>query len=329
MAGRTYGRRPIVGLTLVSLLTGCAPAVILERPQEWPEQWAERSLYNTPNAYIYAAGDAAAGEADRLVEQCANLFEAKHGRRPAKGLVVVSDRNDGLFTKDARSLMVIAAKGGAKRDADLAKVEEDVNEVWFEYELTIGALGCDPALVHRMAPLPLHRADVGRIVALSEEDRDRFGWAISLPTKSAMRKAVHTACSRALDTMDIGLAARLAVAPFMPFAEAKAVEEISNQCVEMTCGVMCLTDPELPEPEEPIFEFSGGDKGGVTIGEKVDPASGLKKGDKIISIDGKPVRGLRSFVAGLAGKKKGETVEMVVVRDGDEQTITVTMTRDH
>lgn len=44
---------------LAGWCAGCAPAVRLVNPADWPQTWCERRLYHTPLAYIYAGSDAA------------------------------------------------------------------------------------------------------------------------------------------------------------------------------------------------------------------------------------------------------------------------------
>jgi hypothetical protein len=53
--------------------------------------------------------------------------------------------------------------------------------------------------------------------------------------------------------------------------------------------------------------------GGVSPGEPADRA-GLKKDDRIVEIDGKPVKDLQTYMVLLAAHKKGDTIEVVVLR---------------
>ncbi|MDR8391252.1 Do family serine endopeptidase [Aliifodinibius sp. S!AR15-10] len=68
---------------------------------------------------------------------------------------------------------------------------------------------------------------------------------------------------------------------------------------------------------------------GVIVGgvQENTPAaeSGLKEGDVIRTLDGKTVEGWLSFRTAIASKRPGDTVELGVLRDGDEQTVTVTL----
>ncbi len=66
----------------------------------------------------------------------------------------------------------------------------------------------------------------------------------------------------------------------------------------------------------------GGDKNGleveaVTPGEVADKA-GMKAGDLIVSIAGKPVKDIGSYMQAMSTQKKGATIEIIVVRKGNK-----------
>jgi S1-C subfamily serine protease len=48
-------------------------------------------------------------------------------------------------------------------------------------------------------------------------------------------------------------------------------------------------------------------------------------GDLVVSLDGVPVQGIVDLAAQVQSHSPGSTVDVVVVRDGQEQTITVTL----
>lgn len=53
--------------------------------------------------------------------------------------------------------------------------------------------------------------------------------------------------------------------------------------------------------------------------------AGIEAGDIIIAVDGVPVRGGRDLQAQVRAHQPGETVEILMIRDGEEQTIQVTL----
>ena len=54
-------------------------------------------------------------------------------------------------------------------------------------------------------------------------------------------------------------------------------------------------------------------------------AAGVEIGDVIVSLDGVPVLGIGDLQAQVRAHQPGETVDMVVLRGGEEQTLTVTL----
>jgi len=63
---------------------------------------------------------------------------------------------------------------------------------------------------------------------------------------------------------------------------------------------------------------------GVVAGSPADKA-GIKSGDVITKIDGRPVSRDEDLVVAIRAKAPGDTVTFTILRDGNEQTITVTL----
>ena len=53
--------------------------------------------------------------------------------------------------------------------------------------------------------------------------------------------------------------------------------------------------------------------------------AGLQPGDVILAIDGTPVEGSSELIVAIRSREPGETVELTVRRDGDEQVVSVTL----
>jgi len=66
---------------------------------------------------------------------------------------------------------------------------------------------------------------------------------------------------------------------------------------------------------------------GLLIGSVVEgrPAAkaGLKADDRIVSIDGKPIKNIQTYMTILGGRKKGDTIEIGLIRNGKKQTVKV------
>ena len=77
--------------------SGCGPAppkVVLEAPKDYPVEWGARKLFHTPQAYIYARSELAAGEADRWVKEVKDYVQSKYKRELGKGIVVIMEPAD-------------------------------------------------------------------------------------------------------------------------------------------------------------------------------------------------------------------------------------------
>ena len=88
-----------------------------------------------------------------------------------------------------------------------------------------------------------------------------------------------------------------------------------------------------------MFAFAGRPAYAVTKGEIPDGAAensvavqtyhtGLQTGDVVLKIDGKTLYTAIDWLDALDGKKKGETVDVLVVRGGEKQTVPVTLAED-
>ena len=51
--------------------------------------------------------------------------------------------------------------------------------------------------------------------------------------------------------------------------------------------------------------------------------AGLKAGDSIVDMAGKPVKNITTYMEAMAAQKKGETIDVTVVRDGKKQDVKV------
>lgn len=78
-----------------------------------------------------------------------------------------------------------------------------------------------------------------------------------------------------------------------------------------------------------IPDMSGGDEAGLRLsgvrGGSPADLGGLKAGDLVVELGGKPVKDLYSYSDALYAHKPGEKVEIVYVRNGERHTTTVTL----
>jgi S1-C subfamily serine protease len=79
-------------------------------------------------------------------------------------------------------------------------------------------------------------------------------------------------------------------------------------------------------PDMSASDSSGVRLTGVRAGSPADRA-GLKAGDVIVEFDGKTVKDLHEYSDALNAKKPGDTVSIVVLREGARVTLTATLGR--
>jgi hypothetical protein len=87
--------------------------------------------------------------------------------------------------------------------------------------------------------------------------------------------------------------------------------------------------PHARGPRLGIRPTYGDDKEGVLLSGVTEgtPAAkaGLREGDRIMEMAGKPVRTLESYMALMAGYKRGDVIELGLFREGKKMTIKVTL----
>jgi hypothetical protein len=99
---------PAILVTLA--IAGCGPAkpqVILESPANYPATWEDRKLYHTPQAYIYARSETAAGEADAWLKEVKKYVKREYKRDLDKGVVVVMDPMDAPIARSLEDELAI------------------------------------------------------------------------------------------------------------------------------------------------------------------------------------------------------------------------------
>lgn len=79
--------------------------------------------------------------------------------------------------------------------------------------------------------------------------------------------------------------------------------------------------PDMSAPETPGVRLTG-----VRADSPADKA-GLKSGDIIVEFDGKPVKDLYTYTDALQARKPGDTVKIVVLREGARVEVTATLGR--
>ncbi len=226
---------------LANSLVGCAPSVRLANPADWPQTWCERRLYHTPLAYIYAGSNAAAGEADRLLRAVAKDFEHESGAGPAKGLVIVTDRNDPLppgpwleldrFLEQQRGDVPPAATAPAPPpDGSPPAASAPASQPGEEKrspKAQLAKLGLSTEMLCRMASLGLPMPQARQLIDLPAEIGETPKWFAHLPTRSLLADCNRQMMQAMFKTKEVSPAARLMVAPILAMMEPKMVDALA------------------------------------------------------------------------------------------------------
>ncbi len=212
---------------MLALLAGCAPAKLLDSPARWPETWGERSLYTTPNAYIYAARDTAAGEVDRLVARVGQEYQAEVGAPPSRLMVIVRDRGEPLPADDTRALLSAALRVTAERavetPGDVVEVEAEVAAALRTAHAQAAVFGATLGVLLATLPLVCDVPCLQEVVRAPEAVVADVDGALILPTQDCLRENVRRMMAGAYKAHGIGPVARVLVAPLATLVEAKTV----------------------------------------------------------------------------------------------------------
>jgi Zn-dependent M28 family amino/carboxypeptidase len=196
--------------------------------------------------------------------------------------------------KDKKDRLVVGGIGSAK---NFEKLIDDAN-VKFDFHVSKDKAGVGPSdhTSFYMVKVPVYFFFSGEHAEYhTPKDRPE---TINLP-----------GLAKVVDLVD-GLATTIATTKERPEYVAGATGSPSGRASGPKLGVMPRYDGG-----EGGMEISGVIAGGA--GE----AAGLKKGDKITAIAGKPVKTVQDYMAAMSGLKRGEDVEITLERDGKSMKV--------
>lgn len=204
-------------MLLLLLLGGCGPAVVLENPAGWPGEFAGRKLYHTPNAYIYATSEAAAGEIDRRMVDVAGDFETASGAASTKGLFFVVDTGDPSLFPDADKLWDAMARAAAKAKERGQAVVFDLGSSREEADEKLQELGLQSDELLMMGTIVLSDDILAETLGLPPCVAETAPWAMTMPTGGAFRSFGGKMIRRMLKKEGLGM--QLVALPWMPLIE--------------------------------------------------------------------------------------------------------------
>lgn len=218
---------PTILLMAIAILPGCAPAVLLDNPPDWPGDWAGRRLFNTPDAFIYAADDLAAGETDRLVRTVVEDFRNQTQREASKGLILVTGEGDPPLVTDARVWFEITELSKAISGNKPTPTEEELNRGWAEFEQQCAELGVGAGTLLGMLPYQVAVEQFDALFAFPGGMPGGAEWAVVLPTRRMIRKCNKAVIKATLEKEGIGTVAQVVMAPVLAMAESVTEDAVA------------------------------------------------------------------------------------------------------
>ncbi len=230
------------------LVAGCAPAVLNTNPRGWPQQWQGRHLYTTPNAYIYASNEIAAGEMDRLVIDAGKNFEKYTNRSPKKLLVIVTDINDPPVA-DAEVLFK-ASKRNELISQGLSPTDEEIHKLWEEAKNNAERNDYSIDKMAYVMVISTTAKELKEQLVFPQAVWDLTNDGVLLPTRAAGKVALSQAFEGTVRNGALKPEQKLLARLTMPLVMSKMTDVLTKQCRQVLFLRLVDMDGELGEKEK-------------------------------------------------------------------------------
>ncbi len=208
----------LLGTVLFGGQLACAPAKLLDPPAGWAVEWKSRKLFNTPNAYIYAGNDAAAGQADELAKRVSREFQKRTDGRPVKGLLLVNDVGEEPVIADHQAYTkLMLTRSAAGRNQALTDAELEAQYAGIRQ--TMADQGTQAEMELLMTPVSLGRTDLTQMLDFESNVSDSVAWSAVISTSALIEHANRENMQSELHERKIGLVLQVPLAPIILFEE--------------------------------------------------------------------------------------------------------------
>ncbi len=208
----------LLGTVLVASQLACAPVKLLDPPAGWPVEWKNRKLFNTPNAYIYARNDAAAGQVDEIAARVNREFQKRTDGRLVKGLLLVNDLGEHPVIADHETytkLMLNRSAGIRNQALTDAQLETQYARI----RQTMADRGTQAEMELLMTPVSLSRTDLTLMLGFDSNVSDSAAWSAVISTSALIEYANRENMQSELHNRKIGLVLQVPLAPIILFEE--------------------------------------------------------------------------------------------------------------
>jgi len=203
----------IILCILLFAISGCSQFKLLQPSHELPETWANRALYNTPNAFIYASSEKSAVEADSLLSSIRRDFEKETDSKASKGLIIVTDCADEPVINDFREMHRLLSK------SHTAKLETNKNRQQNEIRREMKKQRISQESLLRITPVIIEKEYLEKHLGFPGPIPDSARWAAAIPTKATIRHTNDTILENYFRNKGISQLAQIALAPIIFLAK--------------------------------------------------------------------------------------------------------------
>jgi len=208
----------LLGVVLFGSGLACAPAKLLDPPAGWPVEWKNRKLFNTPNAYIYAGNDAAAGQVDEIAARVGREFQKRTDGRPVKGLLLVNDVDEEPVIADHEAYTkLMLTRSAAALDQELTDAQLEAQYAGIRQ--TMADQGTEAEMELLMTPVSLGREDLTQMLGFESNVSDSVAWSAVISTSALIEYANRENMQSELHSRKIGLVLQVPLAPIILFEE--------------------------------------------------------------------------------------------------------------
>lgn len=198
-------------------------------PDGWPEKLDKRNLYAYENTFVYAGLNSEADKINNLVCQIEKQFAAEESQKSRPGLLLVMDiKENKIFDLD-NFIEIVTDLEKMKNEKLKAGDINTITESIAKTKKQLKKLGLSMDLLFSMSSMPIEPNMLPVMVKDFEVGSDRkIGWCLIIPSERNMKIAVNTMIDTMLDNEKVDGIGRAIMAPFLPAAKSKALDEIKR-----------------------------------------------------------------------------------------------------
>jgi hypothetical protein len=202
----------LAALLLLVIVAGCASPRHDALPPGWPPVWEQRTLMQTPHAWVYATSDSAAADAGRTAAGAASDYRGVTGRDPPMVLVIATDEGQAPPPHDEQ---------GVPSLSDVA-VHNDSSLTPEQRAATKAAMEELP----RCVPIVLFGPAKASLRTMPMQVQNDAPVIVLAPTRAAVTQSVRRMLDAAVKSSDMPAAARFLAAPLLGWARSTMVDQL-------------------------------------------------------------------------------------------------------